>query len=63
MTKLTEKIARLTMQLKDVAQDIQYLRGSCPVSQNLALCMKDYAEELDDFSLAIDIEEQESTRH
>jgi predicted DNA-binding protein len=63
ITTLTEKLARLALLLREVAQDIDYHRGTCPVSHALAQSMQDYAEEVDDFSLAIDITEKESTRH
>ena len=60
---LNESLARLTLMLREVAQSIDYARQGCPVSHALALDLKDLADELDDFSLAVDVAEQESTRH
>lgn len=59
---LNESLARLTLMLREVAQSIDYARQGCQVSHALAADLKDLADELDDFSLAIDIVEQESTR-
>ena len=60
---LNESLARLTIMLREVAQSIDYARPWCPVSHALAVDLKDLADELDDFSLAVDVAEQESTRH
>ena len=60
---LNESLARLTLMLREVAQSIDYARQWCPVSHALAVDLKDLADELDDFSLAVDVAEQESTRH
>ena len=60
---LNESLARLSLMLREVSQSIDYARQGCPVSHALALDLKDMADELDDFSLAIDVVDQESTRH
>ena len=56
---LNESLARLTLMMREVAQSIDYARQGCPVSHALAIDLKDLADELDDFSLAVDVAEQE----
>ena len=60
---LIQQLAELSIMLREVAQSIDYERQGCPVSHALAVDLKDLADELDDFSLAVDVTEQESTRH
>ena len=60
---LNESLARLSLMLREAAQSIEYARQGCAVSHALAVDLKDLADELDDFSLAVDVAEQESTRH
>ena len=60
---LNKELAELSDMLRKVSQSIEYVRQGCPVSHALAIDLKDLADELDDFSLAVDVAEQESTRH
>ena len=60
---LIQQLAELSTMLRDVSEAIDYERQGCPASHALALDLKDLADELDDFSLAVDVAEQESTRH
>ena len=60
---LNESLARLSLMLREVSQSIDYARQGCPASHALAQDLADMADELDDFSLAIDVVDQESTQH
>lgn len=62
-TNLIEMLARLALMLRDTAQEVQYHRGDCPVSLAYSKDFAALAEEIDDFSLAIDCAEQQSPRH
>lgn len=63
MTTLPEHIARLIIELRATSEAIAYHRQGCPVSAAVAHELKDLADELDDYSLAIDTEDQTSPRH
>lgn len=63
MTTLPEHLARLIIELRASSEAIAYHRQGCAVSHALAVDLKDLADELDDFSLAIDTEDQCSPRH
>lgn len=60
---LIQQLAELSTMLREVSQSIDYARQGCPASHALAQDLADMADELDDFSLAIDVVDQESTRH
>lgn len=60
---LIQQLAELSIMMRDVSEAIDYARQGCPVSHALAVDLKDLADDLDDFSLAVDVAEQESTRH
>lgn len=60
---LIQQLAELSTMLVQVSEAIDYERQGCPASHALALDLKDLADELDDFSMAVDVAEQESTRH
>ena len=60
---LNESLARLSLMLREVSESIHYERQGCHASTSLAVDLSDLADELDDFSHAIDMVDQESTRH
>lgn len=60
---LIQQLAELSIMLRDVSESIDYERQGCPASHALAQDLADLADEICDFALAIDMVEQESTRH
>ena len=60
---LIQQLAELSTMLVQVSEAIDYERQGCPASRALAQDLADLADEVCDFALAIDMVEQESTRH
>lgn len=60
---LIQQLAELSTMLVQVSEAIAYERQGCPTSHALAQDLADLADEICDFALAIDMVEQESTRH
>lgn len=60
---LSERLARLVADLRAAAIDIEFSAPQCPVRRSVAAELQALAEDMEDFSLAIDIEDQESPRH
>lgn len=60
---LPERIARLVEDLRAAAVDIEFSSPQCPVRRSVAAELQALAEDMEDFALAIDIEDQESPRH
>lgn len=60
---LPDRLARLVADLRAAAIDIEFSAPQCPVRRSFAAELQALAEDMEDFSLAIDIEDQESPRH
>lgn len=60
---LIQQLAELSTMLVQVSEAIDYERQGCPASHALVQHLADLADEICDFALAIDMVEQESTRH
>lgn len=63
MTPLHTRLQSLCDELRAVAEVIDYQRQGCAVSHAFAQDLDDMAEEIEDFSLAIEMDDQEETRH
>lgn len=60
---LPTRLSHLVADLRAAAVDIEFSAPQCPVRRSVASELKALAEDMEDFALAIDIEDQESTRH
>lgn len=60
---LPTRLSQLVADLRAAAVDIEFSAPQCPVRRSVASELKALAEDMEDFALAIDIEDQESTRH
>ena len=60
---LPERLARLTADLRSAALDIAHSSPQCAVRAHVANELAALADELDEFSLAVDMEDQTSARH
>ena len=60
---LSARLLQLTAELRATAQDIRYHRPHCRASCDFADFMLRTAYETEEFALAVDVEDQESTRH
>jgi len=60
---LPTRLSQLVADLRAAAVDIEFSAPQCPVRRSVASELKALAEDMEEFALAIDIEDQESTRH
>jgi len=60
---LSDRLNRVTAELRAAAQDIRYHRPHCRASCDFADFLSRTAYDTEDFALAVDVEDQESTRH
>ena len=63
LPNLQTRISQLVADLRAAAVDIEFSSPQCPVRRSVASELKAMAEDMEDFAMAIDIEDQESPRH
>lgn len=63
MTTLSEHLARLILELRATSEAVAYHRQGCAVSQSLARDLHDLAAELDDYSIALQQDDDTAARH
>lgn len=63
LPNLPTRLSQLVADLRAAAVDIEFSAPQCPVRRSVASELKAIAEDMEEFALAIDIEDQESTRH
>lgn len=63
LPNLPTRLSQLVADLRAAAVDIEFSAPQCPVRRSVASELKALAEDMEEFALAIDIEDQESTRH
>lgn len=63
LPNLPTRLSQLVADLRAAAADIEFSAPQCPVRRSVASELKAIAEDMEEFALAIDIEDQESTRH